>query len=325
MRWVGILMVAATAACTMVKSEHLGPSTERPVAATITYALPRTYVEAQIVELPDGSHAVNSFKLSVKSDPNHVYSLKYDSSPMSDDELKITVDANSGSLTVVSAKATDQTGAVITELGKASTFFSEGKNAADQKQVLIIKETLLFDPHTDLDQINQRINKYNLLFDCPDCSPAAKPGPIIDGIYFRPNKFVRLNLYDTYTDRQVGAWGIQSSNGSRLVAAPVKRSIGVVRTTKYTFSGGSPVEAEHNKPSEMLGVVKSIVGALGEIAAAPIAAIGREASASDAKTAAIDAETARLTAELNLFNAKSGLANAKKPPSLLPGDAAVVP
>lgn len=293
---ITLCLLPALAACGMVQSTHLGPSSAEPLMAEFTYPLPLVKVKAEVHRLESGQHILKEVKRELKKDPNHVYGLSYTPSLLSDDELKLGAHPKTGFLSLVDAKATDRSlDAVTKSVETFATFFSGSDKELNKSTK--VGEVREFDPHTELDRTNSELQQYGISIACDACAPPAPSGPEIAGFYSRPSVTVQLTVTDR-TGALLQSFSLDSPNGSRLVASPVNRSVGVTRTVKYeAFSEGAPTKVSINKPSEALGVVTGIGGIVGAVIASPIKGATDELNITNARTAAIQAETERLNAE----------------------------
>ncbi|MEM7499610.1 MAG: hypothetical protein AAF371_16665 [Pseudomonadota bacterium] len=326
---------AILAGCSVVESRNLGPSSAEPVSANLVYTLPRLLIQATVVKrggrhfirtVPPPGTADATIKnneadgiadgVRIQGDPAHVYTLRYTPSILSDDEFTAELEGETGFVSLIDGKTTDRTFETIQKgVEVAAQFFSaDGDQQPERAVAETVVQRLLFDPHVDLPAVNKVIKEYNLVFECEECAPPAPPGPPIEGVYIRPTKTVRLVLRRIEEDGKtpvVSITSLPSPNGSRLVALPVERSLGVTRTVKYEkFAAGAPTRFVENKPAEALGVVTGIAGVAGAIVAAPIQAATQQMGEADVETKLLESETKRVEAQAKLVNAQAALEEA---------------
>lgn len=317
--------------CTMVRSVPLDTGGGNPVEATVSYALPRLYVGMDIARRTDPAtmrpvYSVVNDSSQFIADPDHVYALSYSASPLSNDTLDVSIDANTGFVTALRGQAEDKTfeaAAKATEL----TGFTSGKGGTETDAAATVVERLFFDPHTDLDAVNARLAEYGLRLDCIGCRPPVSraPSPVsgFEGVLYRPFHNIILRLTQGPDGRLVDYEVLRSPNGSRLAYAPLRRSLGVTRDTEYkTFEQGAPIVVTAKKPSEALGVATGIVGVAGALVAAPVAAFTREIESDTKETEALNAERTliqtRAETELARANADAAAAAAATPVTTTP-------
>ena len=310
---ITLCLLPALAACGMVQSTHLGPSSGEPLRAELTYPLPRVLVKAEVHELKNGQYILKEVKRELTTDPNHIYALSFTPSFLSDDELKLEVDQATGYLSLVDAKATDRSLDAVTKgVETFATFFSGlDEQLSESTKVGDVPD---FDPHTELDRVNADLQRYGISIACDACAPPAPSGPVIDGFYSRPSVTIRLTVSDR-AGATLQTFSLASPNGSRLVVSPVNRSVGVTRTVKYeAFSEGEPTKVSINKPSEALGVVTGIGEIVGAVIASPIKGATDELNITNARTEATQAETERLSAEAERVEALQRVRAANEEP-----------
>ncbi|MEM7522585.1 MAG: hypothetical protein AAF360_02265 [Pseudomonadota bacterium] len=306
------------AACSMVESVPLGDASLPPIVANITYSLPRLIVDAEVV-IDGGTARFENVEGVLTRDPDHTYALAYTPSPLSSDELTIQVDAATGFVTMLDAKATDATAEflkVALETAITAGLLSDGDIKAEGAATRL---RFSFDPHSELPSINAALASFGYEIRCEGCAAPAPTGPQIDGVYTRPLTTIRLLLVDVATGRLEDSEAFASPNGSRLVALPVNRSAGVERLTKYeTFAPGGPTKVVQTKPSEALGVVTGIGAAVGAVVASPIQGAANIVAQTEAQTSVeqaqadlAEAQAARTEAEQKAREAEAAFANAQ--------------
>ena len=260
------------------------------------------------------------YRISYKSttyvpDASKRFAMRYRGNGMMADEIKVTLTKES-LLDNVSVTTDDKTAEIakkVIEIGKNLFRLSQGggiRSQAAQSEELIF--TGSFDPTspTELSKFNKILSKIDggpyrvelMNLSSSDAKavnstyePAAPTSGRFNGVAFRPALAYGLVLYQGAKAQEVAT--VMLPNEAEILYMPLTRSAFVKKVQSLDFNEGMLVEANINKPSEVLGfieipleITRAVLALPGEVAADNIAALQRRTDGNAALVKAIQAD-----------------------------------
>ena len=279
---IAILMIAVSfSGCSLavLESSH-SPNGQVSQPGSIGYFLPKGLVHFSVTgSQAQGWTIVASSK--IVPDRGQFYTLTYNASPLSDDQVKINV-STEGLLESIDVTVADKTGDIIVKLAqlakeaaKLSALGLEGR--APKPKELVLDQDIDPDNSEELKNLNEKLKIFGLkaIIDPLGHDMQINSGPRENrGVYYRPLIPYRVTISTLEgAEKMVCKSEILSlPNGAPIMAVDVTRACLVTKVTKLTFDKGTLKAVDINKPSEVsalvdipINVVKEVVSIPGEL------------------------------------------------------------